>query len=401
MHADQVTDWATDFDIFDPAFLEDPFPVFAELRARHPVARTDRWGGQWLPVRYADVAAVAGDPEHFSSVSVAVVGRKPGEGLNLLDAPPITTDPPFHGEFRRLLLPAFAPRVIERLTGWTAEVAQQLVADIDASGDTTVDAAERYARHLPVRVIAAMLGVPAEEEDQFTDWTVRILRTDPTDLSDSTAATKELLAYFRAHVQARRDDPGHHDDIITMLMNAELHDEPIQDRHVVSACFLMLIAGIDTTWSSIGAALAHFGAHAEDRRRLLADPALLPGAIEELLRFYAPVTQARIAVEGASLGGHTIPAGDRVLLPLPAANRDPEVFDDPETFRLDRAENRHLSFGVGIHRCLGSNLARMELRVALETWLAAFPDYSLVPGEPLEWTGGNIRGPRRVVVRLR
>ena len=106
------------------------------------------------------------------------------------------------------------------------------------------------------------------------------------------------------------------------------------------------------------------------------------------------------AVTAVRLGGHPIAAGARLLLPLPCVNRDPEVFAGPETFRLDRAENRHLSFGVGIHRCLGSNLARMELRVALETWLAAFPDYSLVPGEPLEWTGGNVRGPRRVMVRL-
>lgn len=394
-----VEDWATDFDIFDPAFVEDPFGVYAELRDRCPVAHTERWGGQWLPVSYADIVAVTSDPASFSSVSVGVTGRRPGEGP-VLSAPPITSDPPEHGDARRLLLPSFAPRVIERLTPLTEDIARRLIDEIRASGDEVVDVADRYARHIPVRVIATMLGVPLEDEERFMDWVIRILQIGPTDIDVLRTATRELLEYFRLHVEARRADPAPHDDLIADLMQARIDGEPLTDRHILGSAFLLLLAGIDTTWSSIGASLLHLATHPGDRRRLVAEPELLPTAVEELLRVYGPVTMARVVAKETTLGGHTLCPGERVLLPFPSANRDPAVFDAPDEFRIDREHNRHLAFGVGIHRCIGSNLARMELRVAIREWLAAFPDCSLVAGEPLSWTGGQVRGPRSVPVRL-
>ena len=163
---------------------------------------------------------------------------------------------------------------------------------------------------------------------------------------------------------------------------------------------LLLVAGVDTTWSAIGASIWHLATHPDDRRRLLDDPDVWPTAVEELLRFYSPVTMARLADEGAEIAGCPIPAGDRVLLHFGAANHDPEAFPDADRVVLDREVNRHVAFGAGIHRCAGSNLARMELRVALEEWRAAFPAFDLGPGAEVTWSGGQVRGPRAVPLVL-
>ncbi|MGH8997775.1 MAG: cytochrome P450, partial [Acidimicrobiia bacterium] len=165
--------------------------------------------------------------------------------------------------------------------------------------------------------------------------------------------------------------------------------------------FLFLIAGADTTWSAIGASLWHLGTHPADREHLVVEPALLGTAIEELLRVYAPVTMGRLTTAEIELCGRSIPARARVLLPFGAANRDPDVFDDPDVVRLDRRRNRHIAFGSGPHRCLGAPLARLELRVALEEWLAAMPDFELVDPAAVEWSGGQVRGPVRLDVRVR
>ncbi|MBM3684652.1 MAG: cytochrome P450 [Actinobacteria bacterium] len=399
MERKPVSDWATDFDIFDPEFVADPFPVFADLRERCPVAHTDRSGGQWMPVTYEHIAEITADTDHFSSVTVGVTGRKPGEGA-ILTAPPITSDPPEHAGARRVLLPSFSPKAVERLTPLTRDLARRLIVEIRESGDDVVDAADRYARHIPVLVIATMLGVPLEDEERFTDWAVRVLQIGLYDLGVGQAAAKEVLEYFKGHVEARRADPAPHEDLIADLMAAELDGAPLTDRHILGSAFLLLVAGIDTTWSSIGSSLLHLATHPEDRRRLVAEPELIPTAIEEFLRVYAPVTMARIVKEDTTVGGCPMHAGDRVLLSFPAANRDPALFEAPEEVRIDREVNRHAAFGLGIHRCVGSNLARMELQVALTEWLAAFPEFSLVEGAELEWTGGQTRGPRSVPVHL-
>jgi cytochrome P450 len=386
-------DWATDFDLFDAGFVHDPYPVYDELRASGcPVAHTDRRTSTWMPTTYEDVSAVAHDTEHFSSRDVGVA--PPPGGANLLFAPPITSDPPFHSEARRLLLPGFSPRAIDQLTPATASIADELIdAVIDAG---RCDAAIDYAQHIPVRVISMMLGIPQEEEAQFTDWVVRILQIGPTEPEVGRAATKEVLEYFRGQVELRRSEPG--DDLITYLLDAELGGAPLTEKHVLGTCFLLLVAGIDTTWSSIGAALLHLATHHDDRRRLVAEPDLLDTAVEEFLRAYAPVTMARQVVAETQVAGQSVCPGDKVLLTFPAANRDPAHFDRADEVVIDRQHNRHMAFGAGIHRCLGSNLARMELRVALDRWLDRIPDFELVDGADVRWNGGQVRGPRSVPV---
>jgi cytochrome P450 len=199
-------------------------------------------------------------------------------------------------------------------------------------------------------------------------------------------------------VARAREQPS--DDLASMLLAAEIDGEPIDEEHVVNTLRLLLIAGIDTTWSAIGASLWHLATHPEDRDRLIAEPALMPTAVEELLRAYAPVTMARLIVKETEVGGCTFQEGQMVMLPFPSANRDPEVFPDADTVILDRAENRHMAFGVGIHRCLGSNLARMELRVALEEWLRRIPRFALADPDAVTWSQGTVRGPRRVPVTI-
>jgi cytochrome P450 len=161
---------------------------------------------------------------------------------------------------------------------------------------------------------------------------------------------------------------------------------------------LLLIAGIDTTWSSIGSALLHLATHPEDRHRLVAEPELIDAAVEEFLRAYGPVTMARVVAADTTIGDQPVRAGDKVLLAFPAANRDPEHFERADDVVIDRAHNRHVAFGVGIHRCAGSNLARMEMRVAIAEWLAALPEFSLDPDGELTFAGGQVRGPRTLPV---
>jgi Cytochrome P450 len=199
--------------------------------------------------------------------------------------------------------------------------------------------------------------------------------------------------FFKAEVQDRRANPR--DDLITALCNTEVDGQLLPDPVIVGMCNLQLVAGIDTTWSSIGSALWHFAGHDEDRRRMAeADDDLWGTAVEELLRAYSPVTMARTVMEPVEISGASLQPGDKVLMNFPGANHDPEVFEDPDTVILDRQRNRHIAFGAGIHRCAGSNLARMEMDVALRTWFKRIPEFTLSAPDEVTWAGGQVRGPR-------
>ncbi len=392
-----IQDWETDFDHTDPAYAARAPEIWDELRTACPVAHSDRNGGMWLPTRHADVAAVAHDTEHFSSEGVIVSPFKP-EGIAPMGyAPPITSDPPFHAFARRLLLPAFSPKEIARWEPATRAACGDLLDDLLAPGPDVVDAAVQYAQHIPVRVIAEMLGLPREDGDRFRLFIKRILE-EPGQHA-GTVAPEDMLGYYLDEViEDHRTNPR--DDLVGYLLDLEVDGRPLQDEHIGGTIALLLIAGIDTTWSAIGAGLWHLSQQPEDRRRLVSEPDLLPTAVEEVLRFYAPVTMARIVSDPVELGGHELGERDWVLLPFPAANRDPDAFDRADEFVIDRARNRHLAFGLGIHRCLGSNLARMELTVAIDEWLRRIPEFELADPDAVRWSGGQVRGPRSLPVRL-
>lgn len=395
-----VQDLLTDYDIFDPEFVRDPYPSFSEIReSKCPVAHTDRWGGSWMPTRYEDVVAIAQEYETFTSRGILVLPPPPGQtegAYGGVAAPPITSDPPDHHWHRRLILPVFAPQSVAKYEQGTRDLCNSL---IDAFIDKGVaDAAGDYAQHIPVRVIATMLGVPLEMEEEFTDW-VRGVLENMTDMERRKRARQNIIEFFLAQVKDRAENPREN-DLITELMNTEVEGKKVPIEYVLGVCNLMLVAGVDTTWSAIGSTLWHMAQHPEHRKQLRDNPDLWPTAIEELLRVYAPVTMARIVDHDVEYNGCPMKAGDRVLMPFPAANRDPRVFENPDEVILDREHNRHVAFGSGIHRCAGSNLARLEVRVALQTWLARIPEYELVDPSSVTWAGGQVHGPRRCMVKF-
>jgi cytochrome P450 len=393
-----VQDWVHDYDVMDPAFMADPAPMYDEIRTHGGFGHTERWGGSWMPTRYDDVVAIAYDTEHFSSRDVGVL---PFEDLRDRErpptSPPITSDPPDHTWHRRLILPFFAPRTVERYEKITRQFCQELMARITAPGRHHADAAVEYAQQIPPRIIAEIIGVPQEDNDRFVGWVRAVLENAGLEPEARIVARKEMLNYFFGLLEERKRERS--DDITSFLLDQEVDGQPLRDGHIVGTITLLLIAGIDTTWSSIGSALLHLANHPEDRRRLAAEPELLGTAVEEFLRAYSPVTMARVATGDTEVAGHTIKGGEKVLMSFPAANRDPEHFERADEVLIDRAHNRHVAFGVGIHRCAGSNLARMEMQVAIDEWLKALPEFELDPDGELTFAGGQVRGPRTLPVR--
>ena len=394
-----IESWETDFDHTHPDYAANAPAIWDELRESCPVAHSNRFGGVWLPVRQEDVQAIAHDTENYTSQGVVVGPYEPDVPAPMGPAPPITSDPPFHAIARRLLLPPFAPKPIQALEPYTRDYCNELIDELLASGPE-VDAAIGYAQNIPVRIIAKMLGVPEEDGDKFRLFIHRILEHPGAD--EEVAPEETLDAYLDEQIAKHRANPrtGDDADLIDYLIHAEIEGQRLADEHVRGSVALLLIAGIDTTWSAIGASLWHLAQHPEHRRRLREDPDVRPFAIEEFLRFYAPVTMARIAATDHELGGCPVSKGDWVLLPFPAGNRDPEAFEDAGEFVIDRQKNRHGAFGLGIHRCLGSNLARMELSVALDCWIERIPEFELSDPDGVRWSGGQIRGPRELPVRI-
>jgi len=395
-----VMDWARDFDHLDKAWVDDPYTIWDRLRVQCPVAHTDRYGGVYLPTRYEDVRAIALDHDNFSSRQVIVRDFVPARGGS---APPITNDPPRHQNARRALLPAFTPAAVDRLVPRTREICNELIDAILARDDSRSDAALDYAQHVPVRVIALLLGVPDSDGDRFRDWILQQLESGVEASEELEQSLAEMAEYFGILVAERQRQVAAGGelatDVVGQLLQARYDDgTKFSTTHVVNSLRLLLVAGIDTTWSSIGAALWHLARVPADRARLATEPALIPAAIEEFLRAYAPVTMARRIKNDTVIGGCQYKAGEMVLLPFPAANRDPGLIADPNKILIDRKENRHAAFGLGIHRCIGSNLARMELKVALEEWLRRIPNFTL--DGAVTWSAGQVRGPRRVPLKL-
>ncbi len=393
-----VSDWATDFSHLEPEWSADPYPIQDELRQRCPIAHTDRFGGGWLPTRYEDVAAVAYDTERFSSRSIIMGNFRPPHDIAPIGgSPPISSDPPFHHDARKLLLPAFTKTAITRQEPATRAFCHALIDTFD--GHDVVDAATAYGQHIPIRVIADMLGFPPEDGPKFTEFVESTLEGINLPPEERITRMSKLFDYLLAQVHDHLDNPR--EDLTSYLINAELYGHKLEAAHVVGSMALLLIAGIDTTWSAIGASLWHLAKTPADRERLVAQPSLLPTAMEEFLRAYAPVTMARLVKDDMSWHGVDMKSDDWILLSFPAANRDPAQFDRAAEVIIDREVNRHAAFGLGIHRCVGSHLARMELRVALEVWLERIPDFSLADPTGVIWSAGQIRGPRALPLRIR
>jgi cytochrome P450 len=390
-----VKDWVHDWDWLDDQWGPNAIDIWNTVREQCPVATTERYGRAHMPVTMEAVAAVAHDTTNFSSIWVNV-GRPDAVRH---PAPPITSDPPDHHGHRRLLLPSFSPKKIAQLDDEMRTFCRSLIAALD--GADRADAAEQYSQHIPVHGICLLTGLPEADADLFRDWIYRNFQLAPRDNTIRATVVREMSEYIDGILRDRLEHPA--DDMLTLIANAEIDGEPVDWGLKVGYVRLQIIAGIDTTWSAIGSGLWHFAQHPDEVARLVAvpdDDPLWQMANEEVLRYYAPVTMARKVLHDTEVAGCPVHAGEQMLLTFPAANHDPAAFDDAHEFQLDREKNRHVAFGLGIHRCIGSNLARLEMLVALQEWLRAFPNYSLDPAGTVTWANGQVRGPRAIPVLL-
>jgi hypothetical protein len=345
------------------------------------------------------VASIANDTEHFTSRMVVVVHNKYPPNFipaPMGGAPPITSDPPFHAIARRVILPAFAPGPVNALEPQIRALCNKHLDEM--VGHEFVDGGTDYAQFIPPGVIATMLGFPSQDEEIFRDIVHLVL--DLIDLPSEVRGPlfEPMSEYFAKQIDDHIANPR--DDLTSYLLNVEVGGRKLERQHVSGTMVLVLVAGIDTTWSAIGSAIWHLARHPDDLARLVNEPELMPVAVEEFLRFYAPVTMARLVAEDHEFFGCTMKKDDWVLLGFPAANRDPKAFEHADRFIIDRAVNRHAAFGLGIHRCVGSNLARLELRVAIEEFIKRFPRFELAEGEDVTWAPGQVRGPRRLPLRI-
>ena len=396
---DELERWATDFNHADPAYNANAHAIWDELRdGGCPVAHSPRFGGMWAPLTHQLVHEVAYDTEHFTSNGVIVSNARPGIAAPVGPAPPITSDPPFHQIARRLLLPPFSPKSIDPWEPEVRRLCDDLIDRIGAvtPGTSVIDAAVQYAQSIPVNVIARMLGFPPEDEEIFRGFVHNVIEQVDLPAEQRIANFQTLDAYIDRQIADHVANPR--DDLTSYLLNVELDGNRLAYEHVRGSIVLLLIAGIDTTWSAIGASLWHLATNPADLERLVDDPSVIMFAVEEFLRAYAPVTMARLVKDDYDFHGCPMKADEWVLLPFPAANRDPAFFERAGEFVIDRAENRHAAFGLGIHRCIGSNLARLEVRVAVEQFVRRFPRFELA-GD-VAWSQGQIRGPRVLPVRV-
>ena len=394
-----VADFATDWDHADPQWVADPYPIWDDLRQRCPVAHTERYGGGWFPATHAGVSAIANDTKNFTSRTVIVNNGRPMEDAlpaPIGVAPPISSDPPFHKFARRLLLPAFAPGPINALEDQVRTLCNKLLDDM---GDhEVVNGGTEYAQFIPTAVIRQMLGFPAKDEELFREFVHIVIGSIDLPVEERIVQFQPIEDYLVGQIEDHQANPR--DDLTSFLLDLEVNGEKLALEHVFGTMILVLIAGIDTTWSAIGSSLWHLAKNPDDLKRLVDEPDLMPIALEEFLRFYAPVTMARLVKHDMEYLGCPMKEDDWILLGFPAANRDPAAFEDAERFIVDRLENRHLAFGLGIHRCIGSNLARLELRVALEEFIRRYPRFELAEPDAVTWAPGQIRGPRNLPLRV-
>lgn len=393
------------FNPFLPEFHADPYPAYHRLRELDPVHQTPL--GLWVLTRYDDVLMALRDArfgrEGFAPLLEAVYGS-PGD-TSTLPRSMLFQDPPDHTRLRGLVNKAFTPRVIEGMRSHIQGIVDRLLDRVEDKG--SMDLIEDLAYPLPVTVICEMLGVPVEDHPAIRQWSADVARsldaiglaTNNEVIERGRAGRRALAEYFRRLVPERRRQPRH--DLLSALIAAEEQGDKLSEGELISTCILLFIAGHETTVNLIGNGMLALLRHPDQLRLLREDPALIPSAIEELLRYDSPVQRtARVSSERVEVGGRTIDKGAMVVAAVGAANRDPAHFSDPDRLDVTRRDNRHLSFGFGIHFCLGAPLARVEGQVAIGTLLRRRPRIELATATP-EWReSSTLRGLKALPLRF-
>ena len=391
-------DLVVDFDIHDDGLTPKVYERYAELRRTCPVAWSDSHGGHWVLTRYTDIHEVNRCPQLFSNNPVGIPPNL-GQDQPLI---PLEIDPPEHTSYRHILTPLFSPSRMNALEPQIRSLVTELIDRFAARGEC--DFIAEFAKPLPAQVFLGLMGWPQEDATRLLKWTYDVIEGKPggTDEESNevrTAAGLEIYTYFAELLDNAYEQPG--DDIISQLTRARYEGErELSQFEILNIVFIVMLGGLHTVTGTLGNSLIYLAEHPGQRDRLAADPALIPSAVEELLRWESIVAPARRVTEPVTLGGVEMQPGDRVLLALGAAGRDPEEFPDADDVVLDRVPNRHLAFGSGPHRCLGSHLARVELKVALEEIHRRLPDYELVAGEPPVLRLHQVKGVERLKLRF-
>jgi cytochrome P450 len=363
--------------------------VLARMRRESPVVEVTLPTGAtaWLVTRYDDAQRALSDPRFSKAVmpagGVNYRALVPESVERALNRHMLATDPPDHTRLRRLVAGPFAPRRVAAMRPWIEQIAERLLDGV--SGAVEVDLLDAYAAPLPIQVICELLGIPVEDQTTFRGWVNAIL-AGPMNVAEWPPAVMALLDYIRGLLVAKRQDPG--DDLLSALITARDEGDRLTDDELTSMVYLLLIAGHETTTNLIANGMLLLLSEPARWERVVAEPELLPGVVEECLRYEGPVQTAtfRTTLEPVELGGHLIPAGATVLVSLSSANRDADRFPDPDRLVLDRPATPNLAFGHGIHYCLGAPLARLEGQVAFAALARRFPGMRLaVPLDQLSW----------------
>ena len=383
-----------EFNPYDPELHQDPYPVYRRLRDEFPVHHNPSLRF-WTLSRYADVFDALQAPDLLISGKGVTVGIPEHEGRLTSGVPLlITTDRPRHTKLRALVSRAFTPRRVARLEPRIRTIARTLLDNV--KGRREFDLVREFSAPLPTIVIAEMLGVPAEDQEWFKEKSTAVAEFDPAKARSETLANvlgpaTELARYLAEVLEQRRRDPR--DDLLSALLAAEIDGQRLSEPELIGFSFLLLVAGNETTTNLISNAAILLDRSRDQRSLLTQDPARIPGAIEEFLRYDSPVQGlGRTTTAPMTLHGVTIPEGSKVLLLFGSANRDERKIREPERFDVLRDPNPHLAFGFGAHFCLGANLARLEARVAFEELLARFPDYRMTESRVQRTCSGPIRG---------
>lgn len=396
--------------LYSREFIADPYPTYAYLRDEGPVRRITQPNGLrcWLVTRHEEARALFADPRvvkdpRAANAALAQAHIPHYEGpAAALDRHMLSSDPPDHTRLRKLVTKAFTPKRVRELGPFVQRVTDKLLDRMEAAG--SADLIADFSLPLTVTVICELLGIPAGRRADIHRWTDSVIAPAPGAASraDTAAALRDLHRYLSELIEEKRADGG--DDLITAMIEAQDEGGRLTADETISMIYLLLIAGHETTVNLIGNGVHALLRHPEQLADLRADDGLLPGAIEEMLRYEGPVGTAsmRFTAEPVTVGDVTLDAGEVVLIVVGSANRDALRYPDAAGFDIRRADTRHLSFGHGIHHCLGAPLARMEGRIAIGSLLARFPHLRLaVDPEELTWRPGNlVRGLHRLPVLL-
>ena len=378
-----------DLDPIPQVGQSDPYPLYRELRERHPVYHVPE-RDLWVLSRYADIQSVLRHPEHFSSAQGVVPN-----GYAPNTATIITSDPPDHTPMRKTVSRAFTPKRMAELEPMIRQLAKELVASLPGQGE--IDAIEELCDALPYLVMAELLGLEGTDRDVLKRCGQAIV--SEVDADTMQAATRELSAHLAGTIAERRRQPR--DDLISVLLSDSPEGDALAEEELLGLCFLLTVAGTETTTSGMGNALVMLDRYRDDRARLLADPGLLVSAVDEMLRYDSPVQGlSRVTTEPVEIDATPIPTGSRVHMLFAAANRDPAAFAEPDRFDITRDPNPHMAFGFGIHRCLGTSLARTEIRVGLQEFLARFPDHQVNHDDSVRMPSDTNRGFSHLPVTL-